>query len=176
MTRRVLYVAHCLRPTEEEIEEARGGQFAKHEPKAFYAAAAIIRNARRALDWRNWLRATFDDVTFIAPWIGDVLAGDDDSDPAQRERGMRDNCALITKLDGIVLCGPRISPGMDAERAAFVMGEAREVARSADQDRRRTFVYDLTVLGSTPPTAEFKQPSNFDEWARNISMLSELAK
>lgn len=114
--RRVLYVAHCLRPTQDEIAERFGAPL-----------ESISEDKRKfALE--------------------------------------------ITRLDGVVLCGPRISAGMRAEVAAQCTVETRPEFMPLHG------VYDITSLGSTPPTTEFKQPANFDEWARNISMLSELAK
>lgn len=144
--RLVLYVAHPLRPTEDDITERFGAPVDAMDldRRKFAIAIATKRNAERAIAWRNWLRNTFPEVTFVAPWIGDVLAGDDDSDPAQRERGIRDNCALIAKLDGIVLCGPRISAGMRAEILAW--GSCHAHPNVADG-----YVYDLTSLGAAPP-------------------------
>lgn len=166
MIRRVLYVAHPLRPTEDEIA-ATG-----HVACEYAVEVATKYNAGQALAWRNWLRDTFPDITFVAPWIGDVLAGDDDSDPAQRARGIRDNCALIAKLDGIVLCGPRISAGMAAERDAFIgLSEHAPIGMSAEETLRDRCcrIFNLTGLGSTPPAALPLPIMNLREiatWAR----------
>jgi hypothetical protein len=164
--RPVLYVAHPLRPSAEDIAACDVQNAPVPLSRTFLEDRALRRNIDRAIAWRDWLRATFPDVTFVAPWIGDVLAGDDDSDPVQRARGIRDNCALIAKLDGVVLCGPRISGGMRAEVDAFVMREAHDVARG---DTRKQHVYDLTSLGATPPEDPYLNAGDmFDSWCSRV--------
>ncbi|HEY6116430.1 MAG TPA: hypothetical protein VI172_10760 [Candidatus Dormibacteraeota bacterium] len=115
MSRKVLYVAAPLRPTEEEIHQhfcllvrepsvMRLGRTATKD--------ALHTNLDRAMRGLRWLRRSFPETTFIAPWIASVLAGDDDADPAQREAGLVDECAVVERCDGIVLVGTRISEGM----------------------------------------------------------------
>lgn len=77
----------------------------------------VPANLARAMRWLRWLIACEPDVAFIAPWIASVSAGEDDADPAQRARGLRDAEAVIARCDGIVLCGG-LSPGMQQELAA----------------------------------------------------------
>jgi hypothetical protein len=72
-------------------------------------------NVGRALQWLAWLRKSFPETTFIAPWIASILSGEQDSDPKQREAGLVDDCAVVERCDGMVLCGGRISNGMDRE-------------------------------------------------------------
>lgn len=158
--RRVIYVAHCLRPNEDDLADLHPLRYYP-EPDG-REKIALCRNVKRAKVWRDWLRSTFAEVTFVAPWIGDVAMGDDDSDPAQRERGMRDNCALITKLDGVVLCGPRISAGMAAERDAWI--RAADLVGIYDVG-----IYDLTSLGATPPPADMSETETFEHWASRIA-------
>jgi len=157
--RQILYVAHCLRPTEGEILAASRETYPN-------VPLATMLNARRALAWRLWLRDTFADVTFVAPWIGDILCGvDDDSEPS-RALGMRDNCALVERLDGIVLCGPRISSGMRAEVETFT---ARATS-GAEYVSDVACVYDLTSLGATPPQPGFLAPgTTFEHWVGTLS-------
>jgi hypothetical protein len=111
MTRLVVYVAHPLGAPD---------------------AAGLRANLERAMRWLTWLRRTFPETTFIAPWIAAVLAGEDDSDPTQREAGLVDAVAVIRLVHGVVLCGGRVSTGMQSERLAAM----------------RT--WDLTFLGEEP--------------------------
>lgn len=140
MTRQVLYVAHALRPTNTEIEHTPWNPLVEMR-----AAVALRANLDRAMAWLSWLRRSFPETTFIAPWICIVLSGDDDSDPAVRERAMQDNFAVIERCDGIVLCGPRISEGMRREME-------HGAASRADLYAEDFKVYDLTAIGRYPPT------------------------
>ena len=105
--------------------------------KVYYVAhplsGDVDANLKRALRWLSWLRRSFPRVTFIAPWIASVMAGDDDSDPKQREAGLVDDCTVVALCTGMVLCGGRISSGMLRES---------EHAKST---------LDLTWLGEGPP-------------------------
>lgn len=133
MIRPVLFMAHPLAPTEEQIADVlRRGWTGDHIEAV---RAALRGNIERAMRWLAWLRRTFPETSFVAPWIAAVLAGADDTDPAQREAGLVDALAVIPRLDGLVLAGNRISLGM-----------AREHTVS-----RRT--WDLTWMGvEEPPT------------------------
>lgn len=115
-------------------------------------------NIKRALKWLAWLRrgsnftAARDalahqpqtSVTFTMPWVAALLSGEDDNDPAQRERGLQDCEATAAKCDGIVLVGGRVSTGMARERAAVVAAGGT--------------VVDLTNLGIDPPTSMEVEP------------------
>ncbi len=96
MTRLVLYVAHPLGAPDK---------------------AGIDANIASGMRWLSWLRRSFPECTFVAPWIAAVLSGEDDADPAQREAGLVDARAVIPLLDGVVLCGDRVSSGMSRECA-----------------------------------------------------------
>ncbi len=133
MTRPVWYMAHPLRPTEAEMAVFQVG--------ADRFRLALDQNLRRAQRWLTWLRRTFPSVTFVAPWIASVLAGDDDADPAQREAGIADALALIPLLSGVVHVGGRVSSGMTSEASA-----ARRVV-------------DLTGLGAEPRRVVTPEPS-----------------
>lgn len=132
MSRPVLYMAHPLGAPE---------------------AAGVRANLERAMRWLAWLRRTFPETTFIAPWIATVLAGADEHDPVQREAGLVDDCAVVERCDGIVLCGGRESSGM---------------TREATRARR---AWDLTGLGDEPPTFSVGRLP-FSYWARAFERRS----
>lgn len=96
-------------------------------------------NVERALLWLAWLRRMHRDTAIIAPWIAALLSGEDDGDPEQRDRGLRDCAITAARCDGIVLVGPRISTGM-----------LRELAACRDAGG---WVSNLTALGATPPAS-----------------------
>lgn len=125
----VWYVCHPLRPTAEELVAVRDCEFGVVDD----VRVATRVNLDRALRWLAWLRRTFPEVTFIAPWIAAVLSGEDDADPVKRANGLRDDCRVVRRCDGVVLCGGRVSEGMALER-----------------DRAEA-VADLTALGGEPP-------------------------
>jgi hypothetical protein len=101
-------------------------------------AGDVQANVQRALRWLAWLRREEPTACLIAPWLAALLAGEDDTDPAQRERGMRDNLLVAERCDGIVLVGGRISAGMQRELDLIAHGGGR--------------VCDLVRLGDEPPT------------------------
>lgn len=96
-------------------------------------AGNVDSNISRALRWLAWLRKSYPETTFIAPWIAGILAGEDDDDPVQREAGLVDCEAVIALCDAVILVGGRISSGMARERSG---------------SRR---VIDLTHMGEEPP-------------------------
>lgn len=111
MTRPVLYMAHPV-----------GGD--------------VASNLDRAERWLTWLRTSFRETTFIAPWITAIRTGENDDDPAQREMGLVDDCAVVERCDAIVLVGGRVSSGMDRE------------------SKHSSVIFDLTPLGDEPPGPE----------------------
>lgn len=134
--RLVLYVAAPLAPTADQIEGRRSAfGLSGLEGDRQLVTAALQANLERAMRWLAWLRRSFPEVTFVAPWIAAIMSGEDDSAPAQREAGLVDADAVIPRLDGIVLVGGRISSGMARER-----GRARRC-------------WDLTGYGAEPPDA-----------------------
>lgn len=150
MSRALLYVAAPLRPTEEEIAAipliAPDWDYARNEPQQRErsdkerTSLALRASLDRAMRWLAWLRRSFPETTFIAPWIASCLAGAEDTDPAQREAGIADACAVIERCDGIVLCGGRISEGMRRE-----MEHGIENGHRYQGSRIESFkVYDLT--------------------------------
>lgn len=161
MTRLVLYVAAPLRPTEEEVAAVVAA------PIGCEDATALRYNLNRAKRWLSWLRRSFPETTFIAPWIASVESGDDDRDPAQREAGLRDACAVIERCDGIVLCGPRVSEGM---RREMEHGMSWRMFDGDDGEPMRFEAYDLTSLGAEPPSPALTVPRgcSFREWHRDL--------
>lgn len=167
MTRQILYVAAPLRPTAEEIAVARSAWldpgWTRHTRDD--VTMAIRANIDRAMRWLDWLRRAFPETTFTAPWIASILAGADDSDPAQREAGMRDNEAIIERCDGIVLCGGRVSTGMRRE-----MDHGIQSRIELDVAARPFVAYDLTGMGAEPPHPALRVPGgcSFREWHRDL--------
>lgn len=171
MTRRLLYVAHPVAPSEEEIAAAAIASVGPNFPildnpdlMAHAKRLATKDNLERGMRWLNWFRV-FPETTFIAPWIASIMAGGDDSDPKQREAGLVDDCAVVERCDGIVLCGGRISSGMRRE-----MEHGRR--RLMTQDMPNYFeVYDLTKLGTEPPAYERDPVTSMDfEWWFQVGM------
>lgn len=135
----VLYVAHPLGASTPE---------------------GVKANIENAMRWLAWLRKTFPETVFIAPWIAAILAGADDHDHDQRRHGMRDDCATVERTDGIVLLGSRISEGMDEERLHGI--------REGCGFSGAFVVYDLTALWLHPNDIPFGflacGLSGFDAW------------
>lgn len=160
MTRRVLYVAHPLAPTREEI--AAGPRFAVEN--GWGSDHAIRRNIDLALRWLAWLRRSFPQDTFIAPWIATVMSlhGDDSSE--LREAGLVDDCAVVERCDGIVLCGSRISSGMRREMAPG--GHRVGLLRPGEP----WSVFDLTVLQyKAPPPDVDKLGMTIEEYIHEVT-------
>lgn len=128
MTRPLLYVAHPV-------------------------SGDVPGNIARAYRWFRWLRASFPEVTFAMPWVVNLLCGEDDADPAQRERGLVDCETTARACDGVMLVGGRVSAGMKREAEAA------------------TAAYDLTRLGEEPPRAKFGIA-----WTEYVARLAEAAK
>jgi len=109
--------------------------------KLLYLAAPISgdvsANIDRALRWLAFLARTMPENVVTAPWVSNLLAGEDDSDPKQRERGLRGCCAIAARFDGVILVGGRVSAGMERERV------------TAEQAGK--LVIDLTWMGEEPP-------------------------
>lgn len=176
MKRAVLYMAHPVRPTTAEIAAtpSHTGWDTRSDLRSSMEAGGRpisdvqrIRNATRtnveqALRWLRWLRLSFPETTFIAPWISSLLSGDDDADPAQREAGLVDARAVIGLCDGIVLTGPRVSDGMrrEAEHRWRLVAEGGPF-QSEVYDLTPTRIYNLIRY---PTWAVLTGPSPFHEW------------
>lgn len=92
-----------------------------------------VANLARSLRWVRWLVVQHEAVAFNIPWHAycSVLT------ETYRARGMRDNFAILSRCDAIVLVGGQLSPGMADELA-----EAR---------RRGMSVVDYLHMGAEPP-------------------------
>lgn len=178
--RRVLYVAHPVAPTDDEIAQAyaRAVLVGNMPTHAMLVRSACHANVARAGRWLQWLRKSFPETTFIAPWMIGILLGDDDSDPAQREAGLIDCCATIERCDGIVLCGPRISSGMQREMEAGIengppMGNHGDC--SCDDCSARKFeAHDITFYGWKDPDdviVEGMPHVTFEEWIGQLTLV-----
>jgi len=88
-------------------------------------AGDVLGNLLLARRWLAWLQRHYPERAFIAPWIDWIETGDDDSDPAQRERGLRRDEAVAARCDEIWLVGARLSDGMKRELAAAQGAGAR---------------------------------------------------
>lgn len=112
--------------------------------KILYLASPVSGDVRsnidRALRWLSFLSRTMPENAITAPWVSNLLGGDDDNDPAQRERGLRNCCAIAARFDGIILVGGRVSAGMQRERVAV--------------EHAGGIVVDLTWMGEEPPDVQ----------------------
>lgn len=142
--RLVYYVCAPVRPTTEEIaavaakySTAIHRDRARAERAAYAAKLATDENVQRLGRWLAWLRKTWPEITFIAPWAVGLLLGADDSDPAQREAALVDCETVVPLCTGVVLVGGRIGTGGTRERA---------VARN---------VVNMLELGAEPPTTGY---------------------
>jgi hypothetical protein len=111
------------------------------ERRVYYMAhpvgGDVEGNLKRATAWLLWLMRSGPDHCFIAPWISQIQPGADDSDPAQRERGLLDCEATVARCDGIVLVGGRVSAGMRRELEVAIVNDLE--------------INNLTWLGSVAP-------------------------
>lgn len=167
MTRAVLYVAAPLRPTEDEFADAKSDrEFGPPLADAVAVGRALRANLDRAMRWLAWLRRSFPETTFIAPWIATIMSLDGDDSPALREAGLVDDCAVIERCDGIVLCGGRISDGMRREMEHGVQHALAEY----DGGPCPFEVYSLADLVEPPlggpPEYAFGGRSSFHDYAR----------
>lgn len=171
MTRQVLYVAAPLRPTEEEIVaiKALHGQRPETPTSPLRLSQAIEANTQRALRWLAWLRKSFPETTFIAPWIATVVSLGNDDSPELREAGLIDDCAVVERCDGIVLCGGRISSGM---RREMEHGLARGLDDSCEPHIQTFKVYDLTCPANGEPPLTHGQLTS----TMSLDELNEVAR
>lgn len=157
--RRVLYVAHPLAPTPEEIADFVSIHGGNDDACQDCARDALRANVDLALRWLAWLRVSFPQDTFIAPWIATVMSLHGDDSPDLREAGLRDDCAVVERCDGIVLCGSRVSSGMTRERDhGSLYAHAIWCSSMNGWD-----AWDLTVLGLREPPAAVTGMT-LDEW------------
>ena len=78
-------------------------------------AGDVENNLERARQWLKWAIENNEGVAVMANWIIECELWDD-SDPEQREAGLKRCEALVERCDELWLVGPRISSGMARER------------------------------------------------------------
>jgi hypothetical protein len=120
-------------------------------------AGAASANAARALRWLAWLRKREPEACIIAPWLAAILAGDDDEDPKQRARGLRESALVASQCDGVVLVGGVVSEGMQGELDACAENGG--------------MVCDLTALGDEPPS-DARLEELFDQRVRALGLYA----
>lgn len=107
-------------------------------PVAGLTTDDVRRNVRTAHAWLEWIVARADGMAVCAPWIPYVIAHRYVETPFLRERGMRDDLAILRRCDLFLAVGARLSAGM-----AIELAEARAHGLG---------ICDLTDLGHvTPP-------------------------
>ena len=99
-------------------------------------AGDVERNVRDAKRWWRWLSERFD-VAIASTWVAEVTMWDD-ADPRQREAGLRRCMAILSRADGVLCVGPKISSGM-----------SREMAQA-----QRIGIPGLACIGVSPEEAE----------------------
>ncbi len=174
--RRVLYMAHPVSPTEAEILDrlpAQAGDVGSSAWAEVYPGdvkrtieGATLENVERAISWLSWIRRSFLETTFIAPWIAGVQSVGSDGTPEEREAGMVDCCAVVERCDGIVLMGTRISDGMRREME-YGMASAAAAPGSLSFMLSRVFrVYDLTGYQPEGSAGRNEDHRTFEDWMR----------
>jgi hypothetical protein len=138
VSRPLIYMAHPVAPTAEEIASFYAHTLTSPTRPAELALQANLQAALRCL---AWLRASFPETAFVAPWISTIESLNGDDSPALREAVLVDVCAVVERCDGIVLCGGRISSGMrrEMEHGLMVDGVTTSFVAFEGFD-----VYDLT--------------------------------
>jgi hypothetical protein len=103
---------------DEESDHAFAGYLSGEPDGARRSAArAVVKgNLARARRWLAALIANVPDVAWCMPWLPYLSVLEET--PANRERGLRDDCAIAARCDGIVLVGGRVSSGMEREEMA----------------------------------------------------------
>lgn len=79
--------------------------------------AIVAFNLKRAMRWWNWLHLGLPEVTWIMPWYVNVLCNGE-GNLELIERGLRDDCEVARRCDGLMACGQRTSSGMAREARA----------------------------------------------------------
>lgn len=76
-------------------------------------------NALRAVAWIRFLTKRDPSRVYIAPWVAEVLAFmGHDMGPEFYDRILSDDEMVVSRLDGMLMVGGRVSYGMGRERAA----------------------------------------------------------
>jgi hypothetical protein len=143
------YMAHPVAPTEAQIAAKMDGDPVLRLPRDLAITYCVRDNLDSATAWLRWLVENTN-WAISAPWIPYVQALND-ATSSHRERGLRDDCAMAARCDGIILVGGRLSSGMEREWNAV-----------KDRDG---WVLDLLHLGPTPPTS---QPETWSSWTEYL--------
>ena len=77
-------------------------------------------NLESALAWLRFLRDTFDDLDFTAPWIANCIADPFEDDVATRARALAFDQEMVRRCDQLWAVGERVSPGMSLEITAAI--------------------------------------------------------
>ncbi len=133
------YIGHPVHPTDEDVAAVRASFGGPTMTDRAVRELVIRANIAGAKAWLGWLKGRFSSITFIAPWIAALDGGgDDDLDPSQRARGLRDCCRTIRVCSGMVQTGGRLSAGM------------------IEESKSARAIIDLTYLGRVPPADDRK--------------------
>ena len=127
-------------------------------------AGDVTANLARALRWLHWLSSQNPDDAVIAPWIANIMSGEDDNDPAARARGLAHDVTVVKRCDCLILCGGRVSQGMAIERDAMLAsgGQVIDLTHLGDEPQSRT-VDGLRELRDAPVDTRLKdQMIKFD--------------
>lgn len=76
----------------------------------------VKNNLARAKAWVRWIEENHPDVAVVASWITECEIWDDDN-PTHQAAGLKRDLAVIERCDELWLVGPKISSGMERERA-----------------------------------------------------------
>jgi hypothetical protein len=156
----VIYLAHPVAPTEQQIDAKMcllpGETFGL--PREVAVAYCVRDNLDSATHWLRWF-VEHTDWAICAPWIPYVQALND-ATSSHRERGLRDDCLMAERCDGIVLVGGRLSSGMEREMVAV--------------RQKGGFVIDLLSLGPSPRVAPPCPPDH--TWAGHLTWRLEHAR
>lgn len=100
-------------------------------------------NVANVIQWIRWLTINEPSRVYIAPWVAEVQAFDQDiggaePDAAFYDRVLADDCDVVRHCDGILLVGGKVSRGMALERDA-----ARDAGKC---------VVDRSDLRTPPPS------------------------
>jgi hypothetical protein len=83
-------------------------------------AGDVRGNLARGRAWFAFLQRRYPDRAFVAPWIDWIeIAGDDDSVPTVRARGLSRCQAIVRVCEELWLVGERLSAGMSVELEVF---------------------------------------------------------
>lgn len=111
-----------------------------NEMKVVYLAhpvsGDVAGNIAKAKKWVRWIEEKFTGIAVVASWITECEIWDDDN-PAHRAAGFERDLAVLDRCDELWLVGPRVSKGMQYERAFA--------------DKRLLRVRDFTSLGLELP-------------------------